>query len=152
MILTWPTLQENHWHYLLGSAVFVVMAFWLRRELTAKRFLTLFESENSLSLRLVLAAAVVVFTLLMQAAGRLNVPATEVNYTFAALLLGLGIAKLVGKAFAERPADTTVVSKKTDIKAESVNVKPEAFDPEAPEHRPLAGYSDRPSRPNPYAE
>lgn len=126
MMLNWPTLQENHWHYLLGSMIFAAFAYWLRKELTPSRFMTLFESENSLSLRLVLAAAVVVFTLLMQAAGRLNSLEVEANYTFAGLLLGLGVAKLVGKAFAERAPETTVVSKKTDIKTEAVSVQPAA--------------------------
>lgn len=137
-----PALQENHWHYLLGSVVFMVTAYWLRQELTPKKFITLFESENSLSLRLVLAAMVVVFTLLMQAADRLDTMKVEANYTFAGLLLGLGVAKLVGKAFAERPGDTTVKTKNTNISGGPISVEGDVSTQPAPEQQPLAGYSN----------
>ncbi len=119
-MMTWPQLQENHFHYLVGFACFVLGCFYFRKELSAAKVLGLFESENSLSLRLVLAAVVVVFTLFMQAAGRLNTLQIEANYTFAGLLLGLGIAKLVGKAFAERAPETKIESKKTTITGENV--------------------------------
>lgn len=135
MFFSWPRLQENHWHYLAGALVFVAAWLFMRRELTPARVLSLFESENSLSIRLVLATVVVLFTLFMQAAGRLDTLKVEANYTFAGLLLGLGVAKLVGKAFAERPPETKIQSKNTNLTAENVTNNA-ALDTDTPPARP----------------
>jgi hypothetical protein len=83
----------------------VSFSCWLKGTLTPERFLSIFESEGVLSIRLILAAIVVIFTLCMQAADRLAVALVEANYFLAGTLLGLGTAKVVGKAFARRPPD-----------------------------------------------
>lgn len=90
--------QVALWGLLLGLS-----CWWLRGELTPRWFLSLFESEGVPSIRLVLAAVVVLFTLCMLAANRLSLGTTEALFFFAGTLLGLGTAKLVGKAFASRP-------------------------------------------------
>lgn len=113
--------------YALWALLLALTAWWLRGTLTPLRFLTLFESESELSIRLVLAAAVVLFTLAMMAAGRLSAQLVEVNYTFAAVLLGLGTAKVVASRFAARPvgpaASTTVNTRKVEhVDAENLNV------------------------------
>ena len=94
---------------LVSAALWCLLAlalwFWLRGTLTPAKFLELFESENVLSVRLVLAAAVVVVTLFMQAAGRLNGDMVSKNYTFAEILLGLGVVKVVASRFAARPPE-----------------------------------------------
>lgn len=100
-----PDEQRAAAQLLLWLLLLLLSAWWLRGTLTPERFLTLFESEQVLSIRLVLAAVVVVFTLCMQAAGRLSAAVIEANYFLAGTLLGLGTAKLVGKAFAARPPE-----------------------------------------------
>jgi hypothetical protein len=104
--------QVALWGLLLGFA-----CWWLRGTLTPAKFLSLFESEGVLSIRLVLAAVVVVFTLCMEAGGRLALAMVEANFFLAGTLLGLGTAKLVGKAFASRPP-----SPPTQIKTDKANV------------------------------
>ena len=86
------------WGLLLGLSW-----WWLRGELTPRWLLSLFESEGVPSIRLVLAALIVLFTLCMEAAARLALAVVEANFFLAGTLLGLGTAKIVGKAFAQRP-------------------------------------------------
>ena len=97
--------QVALWGLLLGCSF-----WWLRGALTPRWFLSLFESEGVPSIRLVLAAVVVIFTLCMQAAGRLALAVIEANFFLAGTLLGLGTAKLVGKAFAARPPTPTNIN------------------------------------------
>jgi hypothetical protein len=91
--------------------------FWLKPAFTPVWVRGLLESEGEPSARIVLAVLVVVFTLFMQSAGRLSELAIEANYAFAGILLGLGTAKIVGKAFASRPA-----SPPAEIKADKAQV------------------------------
>jgi hypothetical protein len=104
------------WGFVLGVA-FV----WLRTALTARWVLGLFESEGEPSVRLVLAPVIVIYTLCMQSAGRLSEGVVQANYLMASTLLGLGTAKLVGKAWAGRPAapPVQVTAKKAEMSAES---------------------------------
>jgi hypothetical protein len=90
--------------YLGGAFVAVLVVQWLRQALTPRWVLQLFESEGESSVRLVLATVVVVDTLFMQAANRLGEGMVQANYVLAGTLLGLGTAKVVGRAFANRPA------------------------------------------------
>lgn len=83
------------WGFALG-----IVLFWLPKPWT----LRLFESEGVPSMRIALAAIVVVFTLCMEAADRLPVAVIEANLFFAGTLLGLGTAKILGSRFASRPA------------------------------------------------
>jgi hypothetical protein len=92
------------WGFALGVA-FV----WLRTALTPRWVLGLFESEGEPSVRLVLAPVIVIYTLCMQSAGRLSEGMVQANYLMAGTLLGLGTAKLVGKAWAGRPAAPTQI-------------------------------------------
>lgn len=95
------------WGFALG-----IVLFWLPKPW----FLGLFESEGKPSIRLALAAIVVIFTLCMEAADRLPVAVIDANLFFAGTLLGLGTAKILGTRFANRltarkskpeePADT----------------------------------------------
>lgn len=143
LLSLWPELQENHFHYLLGGLITALAFLWLRKELTPAKALSLFESEGVLSMRLVLAFAVVVFTLCMQAKGRLTTMMVEANYTLAGILLGLGVGKVVGKAFASRAPDTTVNAKKADVHGEKITVNGGAA-PDEPQEQKLAGYDGPP--------
>lgn len=84
----------------LGTLLFL----WLRKALTPTWVLQLFESEGVPSTRLVLATIVILFTPFMEAAGRIGDGLVQANFILAGTLLGLGTAKLVGKAFAARPS------------------------------------------------
>ena len=99
----------------LGIVVFAW--FWLRGELTPARFLTIFESEAVLSIRLILAAGWSVFIMCMLSAGRVNVDEAVKLSTIVELLLSYGIVKVLGKAWAERPAapPATVNAKKANV-------------------------------------
>jgi hypothetical protein len=90
---------------------------WLRHTITPGWVRQLFESEGEASVRLVLAPIIIIYTLLMQAAGRISDHSVEANYFLAATLLGLGTAKLVGKAFATRPPAPA-----TEVKTETAQV------------------------------
>jgi hypothetical protein len=103
------------WGFALG-----VLYIWLRPAITPAWVRQLFESEGEASVRLVLAPVVVIYTLCMQSAGRLSEGMVQANYLMADTLLGLGTAKLVGKAFAGRPAapSVQVTAKKAEMSAE----------------------------------
>ncbi|MBF9140865.1 hypothetical protein [Hymenobacter properus] len=116
--ITWFAL----WSLFGWSLLAFLLWLWLRHELTPARFLTIWESENVLSIRLVLATAVVLFTLCMQGAARISDAMATTNYGFAAVLLGLGTAKVVGKAFASRPA-TQINAPKSEIDAKNSTIK-----------------------------
>ena len=89
-----PFLPVLGWGFALG-----IVLFWLPKAWT----LRLFESEGKPSIRLALAAIVVIFTLCMEAADRLPVAVIDANLFFAGALLGLGTAKVIGSRFASRP-------------------------------------------------
>ena len=88
-----PFLPVLGWGFALG-----IVLFWLPKAWT----LRLFESEGKPSIRLALAAIVVIFTLCMEAADRLPVAVIGANLFFAGALLGLGTAKVLGSRFASR--------------------------------------------------
>lgn len=116
----WVTLLIWAVPLLVWGGVAFMIYMLLRSELSPKRIVSLFESEGSLSIRLVLATVVVLYTLHMETKKDVNILLVEANLAFAATLLGLGAAKIVGKAFAERPPETTVNSKKTELHADKV--------------------------------
>jgi hypothetical protein len=112
-----PTALVDVTRALLWLALGLLFWLWIKRSLTPTRFLTIFESEGVLSVRLILATVVVLFTLCMQASERLSAALVEANYFLAGTLLGLGTAKVVGKAFAKRPSEppATITTKKAEV-------------------------------------
>lgn len=124
--LTIPQFVLAALPYLYGALAGLLLAAWLRGALSPRWVLSLFESEGVPSIRLVLAFVVVVYTLCMQQAGRLAQGAIDANYLLAAALLGLGTAKLIAKAYAQRPpeppSEVKITSKKTDVSGEKVNL------------------------------
>lgn len=103
----------------LWLLVGVGAAFWLRKELTPARFLTIFQSEGVLSTRLILGFAVVAYCMTMDAAGHMANSRLETWLLFAGSLIGLGIAKVVGKAIAATPS-TQIKSDSTKVEADKV--------------------------------
>lgn len=104
------------------AAVVVGAFLWLHEEITPRKVVSMFESENSLSLRLILAAVVTAFTLCMQSVGRLSTELVEINYVYAGTLLGLGVAKVISKAFAERKPGAQVNAKNATIESQNTTV------------------------------
>jgi hypothetical protein len=97
------------WGFFIGA-----MWFWLRAAITPRWVAQLVESEGVPSTRLLLAWVVVLFTLCMEAAGRLEPAVIDANLFFAGTLLGLGVAKVAASRFAPKPkVDPTEQSKPT---------------------------------------
>lgn len=99
------------WGFFIGF-----MWFWLRKAITPQWVAQLFESEGVPSSRLMLAWIVVLFTLSMEAAGRLSEPVIDANLFFAGTLLGLGVAKVAAGRFAPKPkVDATEQPKNPEV-------------------------------------
>lgn len=94
---------------------------WLRHTITPAWVRQLFESEGEASVRLLLAPVIIIYTLLMQAAGRISDHSVEANYFLAGTMLGLGTAKAVGKAFAAKPT-AQIKANKAEVNADTANV------------------------------
>jgi hypothetical protein len=111
----WILLRFALWGMVSG-----VLFVWLRRAITPTWVRGLFESEKEPSIRLVLAAVVTVFALCMVAAGRINEMQLEALLAFVGSLLFIGSARLVGKAFAQRPAapPAQIKANKAEVNAE----------------------------------
>jgi hypothetical protein len=86
------------WGFFIGF-----MWLWLRKAITPQWVAQLVESEGVPSIRLTLACIVVLFTLCMEAAGRLEPAVIDANLFFAGTLLGLGVAKVAAGRFAPKP-------------------------------------------------
>lgn len=121
MNITLPLLPD----YLVTAAAWLALAlllwFWLRKELTAAKIISIWETDGCLSARQILAWVVVLYGLFMRAAGRIDNDGMESCFECGFILFGIGGAV----KFAERikPVTTTVNSKKTDISTDAVNVK-----------------------------
>lgn len=86
------------WGFFVG-----LVWWWLRAAITPSWVAQLVESEGTPSTRLALAWVVVLFTLCMEAAGRLEPAVIDANLFFAGTLLGLGVAKVAASRFAPKP-------------------------------------------------
>ncbi|MDO7851407.1 hypothetical protein [Hymenobacter convexus] len=100
-----PTAAVDVVRVLLWISIGGLTWLWLKGELTPKRFLTTFESEGVLSIRLMLAAVWSAFIMCMLAAGRLTVDEAVKLNAITELLLLYGTVKVLGSRFARRPAD-----------------------------------------------
>jgi hypothetical protein len=101
--------------YLIQAACWVVLVlglrYWLRDELTPKRFLTIFESHNVLSSRLILAWVLAIFGMCMYAAGRMNDNGLWGLLGWVVGLFGIGG---VVNATAAIKGDTNIKAEKVD--------------------------------------
>ncbi|MDO7846491.1 hypothetical protein Q5H92_08990 [Hymenobacter sp. M29] len=112
-----PTAAVDVVRVLLWISLGALVWLWLKGELTPKRFLTIFESESVLSIRLILAAVWSGFIMCMLAAGRLTVDEAVKLNAITELLLLYGTVKVLGSRFAKRPPDPapTIQAKKADV-------------------------------------
>ena len=119
---------------LAWAAGFLLLWLWLRHDLTPKKFLSIWETDGTLSSRQILAWVVAVFGMSMRAAGRLDNAGMEICFECSFILFGIGGAvKLADKI---KLPGTEVTAKKAEIKAEGdINLKTEpAAPPARPEH------------------
>lgn len=103
-------------HGLLIGAVF----FWIRRDLTPHWVLSIVESDGIASARLITGVAVALFTMFMQAAGRIEMEVVRLNWELVFGLYAVGKITEGAKAFAARPAaavTTHIEAKKVDATA-----------------------------------
>jgi hypothetical protein len=92
---------------------------WLRRELTPRRVLSIFETDGVLSARQLLAWVLAVFGMCMLAAGRLNVEGLSSLLGWVVGLFGIG--GIVKAAAAVKPA-ATVNAAQADVHTRNTTI------------------------------
>lgn len=112
-----PTALVDVVRALLWLSIGLLTWLWLKGELTPKRFLTTFESEGVLSIRLILAAVWSVFIMCMLSVGRFTVDEAVKLNAITELLLLYGTVKVLGSRFAKRPPEPapTIQAQKADV-------------------------------------
>jgi hypothetical protein len=134
MPLTFPTLQENHWHYLLGCSIALLLWLWLRHELTPAKVLSIFETDGTLSARQILAWVLAFYGMLMRAAGRLDNDGMKMCFDCSFILFGIGGAVKV----ADKIKPPTTISAKTvtaEVKTDTTNIAPTETPAARPEYQ-----------------
>lgn len=116
MTVQLPTLQENHWHYLLGTGITALVYWWLRSELTPRRVISIFETEGVLSARQILAWVLAIFTMCMLAAGRISPSQAESLLLIPLGLFGFGTLPKVADKL---KAPTTVNARQVKAQVET---------------------------------
>lgn len=111
MTLQLPPISHELQSILLWGAGIGLVWFWLRKELTPKRFLTIFETDGTLSARQLLAWILALYGMSMRAAGRLDNDGLDVCLQASFILFGIGGAVKVAERI--KPA--------TQINAKNVN-------------------------------
>ena len=84
-------------HAAFAAVVVVWLWFWLRKDLTPACFLAIWETDGVLSSRQI-AAWVLLWSLFMRSAGRIDNDALRIGLEMVVVLFGIGgIVKAVGK-------------------------------------------------------
>ncbi|RSK50132.1 hypothetical protein [Hymenobacter rigui] len=125
MSINLPTLPDTFFLYAVRLLVALLLWLWLRKELTPKRVLSIWESEGVLSSRQILAWVVALFGLFMRAADRIDNDALSHCFECSFILFGIGGA--VQLASKIKPA--TTVNAKVDAENLNVGTTPEAEQP-----------------------
>ena len=93
----------------------LLLWLWLRRELTPKRFLSIWETDGTLSSRQILAWVVACFGMFMRAGGQFDNEGMQVCFECSFILFGIGgVVKAAGRL---KPAANIVQAKKADVTA-----------------------------------
>lgn len=111
MTIDFPTIPVEALRTATVAVLVVCAALWLRKDLTPKLFLSIFETTGVLSARQILAWIIALFGLCMRAAGRLDNDGMEKCFEWATLLFGIGGAV---KAVAAIKPTTTVQAKNVE--------------------------------------
>ena len=98
-------------HLLAWVFLLLLLWLWLRKELTPRRFLSIFETDGVLSARQVFAWVVGVWALAMRTAGRID--NETFRYALESVWVLFGIGGLVKAVGAIKPG-TTVNAKKVE--------------------------------------
>ncbi|OGX80850.1 hypothetical protein BEN47_06220 [Hymenobacter lapidarius] len=133
MTIALPSLSFALLTALLWAGLAFLLWLWLRRELTPKRFLSIWESDGVLSTRLLLATVLSGFGMAMYAAGRMDDGGLSQLLGWVTGMLAVGG---VVKAAASLKSETTNVTTKTlnaEVSADTVNLngKPATPNPES---------------------
>lgn len=122
--LLYPALNALLWGALVG-----MLWYWLRGELTPRKFLSIWESDGILSTRLLAATALLIWGMFMYSARRMDDAGLGQLLGWVTGFFAVGGVSKVANAFS---APTTVNSKSTQIDADKVEVKnePSKTDPE----------------------
>ena len=120
MIIDFPAIPVEALRTATILVLVVCAARWLRKDLTPRRLLSIFETNGVLSARQILAWIIALFGLFMRAADHLDNQGMEQCFEWATLLFGIGGA--VKAVAALKP--TTVNAEKGDEL--NLSAKPES--------------------------
>lgn len=121
--LAYPVATALLWGALVG-----MLWFWLRAELTPRKFLSIWESDGILSTRLLAATALLVWGMFMYSANRMDDAGLGQLLGWVTGFFAVGGVSKVANALS---SPTTVNSKNTQIDAEKVEVKNDAPKPDS---------------------
>ncbi|HEX8658249.1 MAG TPA: hypothetical protein VF690_11960 [Hymenobacter sp.] len=77
-------------HLAAWAAVLFLLWLWLRKELTPKRFLSIFETDGTLSSRQILAWVIAIWALGMRSADRITDDTLRIALEAVMVLFGIG--------------------------------------------------------------
>lgn len=137
MTVNLPTVTHDLQAVALWAIGLFCIWFWLRKDLTPARFLSIFETDGVLSSRQLLAWVLAIYGMAMRAAGRLDNDGLDICLQASFILFGIGGAvKLADKI---KPA-TTVNANNVQADVTAANVSVSTSTPS----QTLAGYNDGP--------
>ncbi|SNC62176.1 hypothetical protein SAMN06265337_0618 [Hymenobacter gelipurpurascens] len=119
MTVNLPPVSEPLLHTGLWALGILLLWFWLRKELTPRVFLSIFETDGVLSARQILAWVLAIYGMAMRAAGRLDNDGLDVCLQASFILFGIG--GFVKAAAVVKPS-TTVNARKIDAKIDTENM------------------------------
>lgn len=127
MTVNLPSLPHEYYAVACWAVGLLILWFWLRKDLTPARFLSIFETEGTLSARQLLAWVLAIYGMSMRAAGRLDNDGLDVCLQASFILFGIGGAVKVADRI--KPA-TTVNAANVDAKVQANDVTVnESFSP-----------------------
>ena len=133
MLTHWLTQSPLPLYAVLSAGLWLLLAallwLWLRKELTPKRFLSIWESDGVLSTRLLGATALLVWAMSMYSAGRMQDTGLGQVLTWVAAFFAVGSA---AKAVGALQPNTTVNAKQVD----NLTIEPKPDQPTPPPANP----------------
>jgi hypothetical protein len=121
------TIEPSHLlSFAFAFAMIVIGLVVLAKLFGVKWLMSLFESEDKPSLRLVMAGVVVVFALFMIAANRITDNQLEALLFFSGACFGFGTTKLIATRFAARPPvpTATIKADTAQVNADTATITP----------------------------
>lgn len=119
LVIDTPEVSATGLKYAVIAGSVVLLAWWLRGEMTQARFLSIWESDGVLSTRLLAATALLVWGMCMYSSGNMSGADLENVLQWVSVFFAVGS---VAKAAGAIKGDTTVNAKKADINTDGGDV------------------------------